>query len=131
MTRVYIREDQVYSKPLEYILKVFSKNKSVQLFFTNDSTQADLIFDHSHSSTQAINTQLYDSVVKKGIFQHEAYFNDVPFIVHSNGKTDWLGTAFYMINSFQEFSDQSNSDFHDVFGRFQYEKSYQYTQMGN
>jgi hypothetical protein len=126
MIRVYIKDDQVYSKPLEYILAIFAKNKSGQITLTNEKNFAQLIFDHNDPLSLPINIELFDSLINKKIFNHKAYFNSEPLLLFpENKQPDWLGTAFYMINSFQEYDKEGNDDTLDQYGRFHYNKSYQ------
>lgn len=126
MTRIFIKKDQSYSKPIEYILSQFSKNKSCVFSFETDKASAQLIFDHSDPTSLPINIDFYDSLLNKRIFSHDAYFNSGPYILFQNSnKPDWLATAFYMINSFQEYNIEPQNDFLDKYGRFRYDKSYQ------
>lgn len=126
MIRVFIKKDQTYSKPIEYILSVFAKHKSCLLSFETDKAMAQLIFDHSDPNSLAINTEFYESLLYKKIFRHDAYFKKEPYLLFPNSnKQDWLGTAFYLINSFQEYNIEPQNESLDKFGRFRYEKSYQ------
>src|ERR1035437_4066516 len=127
MPRVYIKKDQTYSKPIEYILYTFSKNKSCLITFVNEKTDAQLVFDHSDSTSLPINIEFYDSLFNKKLFNHETYLKKNPYLLFPNSNTiDWLGTAFYMINSFQEYTNDTNNNLYDRYGRFRYDKSYQH-----
>jgi len=126
MIRIFIKKDQSYSKPIEYILSVFAKNKSCVLRFETDKAVAQLVFDHSDPDSLAINTEFYDSLLDKRIFEHDAYFRKEPYLLFPNSnKKDWLGTSFYLINSFQEYNIETQNESLDKFGRFRYAKSYQ------
>lgn len=127
MTRIFIKKDQIYSKPLEYILSVFSKNRQHPISLTNEKSDAQLIFDHSDTDSLAIHTEFYDSLLNKKVFNHESYFKKEPYLLFPNSNNpDWLGTAFYMINSFQEYNNNEiKNDYFDKYGRFRYDKSYQ------
>ncbi len=126
MIKVFIRSHQVYSKPLEYILSVLAKNKSLSITFTEEKSNARLVFDHEDPLSQPINSRFFDSLLSKHIFDHEAYFENEPFIHFQNSNTiDWLSTSFYMINAFQEYGLNPDKDSFDKYGRFRYEKSYQ------
>jgi hypothetical protein len=128
MISVFIKQGQVYSKPIEYILSLLAKNKSGQMVLTHDKNNAQLIFDHTDTLSLPINIQLYDSLINKKIFNHELHLiNKTPIIFFPNSQNpDWLGTAFYMINSFQEYDKSPDNDSLDKYGRFRYDKSYQH-----
>lgn len=124
MLKIYIKKGQLYSKPLEYIFLILSKNKSIKLIFLEDKRLAQVIFDHTDPSSLPINLDFYDSLLNKKIYKHDVYFKNSPYIYFTNSKNiDWLGSAFYMINSFQEYD--FNENFQENYGRFPYEKSYQ------
>lgn len=126
MIRIFIKKDQSYSKPIEYILSVFAKNKSCLLSCETDKAAAQLIFDHTDPDSLPINTEFYDSLLFKKIFNHEAYFEKEPCLLFpDSNKQDWLGTAFYLINSFQEYNSETQNESLDKFGRFRYDKSFQ------
>jgi hypothetical protein len=127
MLNVFIRNDQVYSKPLEYVLAILASNKSILITFTKDKNSARLIFDHTDPLSLPINIEFFDSLLNKKVFDHEAYFSNVPCILFpGNKQPDWLGTAFYMLNSFQEYSYEPDDDLLDKYGRFRFDRSYQY-----
>jgi hypothetical protein len=124
---VFIKGDEVYSKPFEYILSVLAKNKNAQLLLTTNKTQAQLIFDHTDAGSLPINIPFYRSLLGERVFQHEMYFANEPRLLFPNSTSpDWLGTAFYMINTFQEYDAQLNGIPLDRYQRFPYISSYQY-----
>lgn len=128
MIKIFIKGDEVYSNPLEYILKIFSRNISKPLEFVKIKSDAQLIFDHTDSSSEPVNTIFFKKLLIKQETNYENHFKDKPYIFFSDNNTiDWLGTAFYMINSFQEYdTDSFDKNKYDQFGRFKFEKSYQY-----
>jgi hypothetical protein len=127
MIRVYIRNGELYSKPLEYILALLAKNKSCPISFINEKNTAQLIFDHNDPLSLPINIELFDSLLVKKIFHHEAYFKKEPLLSFADSNNpDWLGTAFYMINSFQEYSVQHDLELPDNYGRFRFDRTYQH-----
>jgi len=126
MIKIFIRENQVYSKPLEYILLVLAKNKSFSVTFSNDKSSANLIFDHTDPQTLPINLTFFDSLLNRKKYNHEFYFKHEPLLFLENSAVpDWLGTSFYMINAFQEYGLEFSNDSFDNYGRFKFEKSYQ------
>ncbi len=127
MLNVFIKQHEVYSKPLEYILSVLAKNKSVRLTLMPDRTNARLIFDHTDPSSLPIHVPFYHSLLDERKFHHEAYFRNAPQLLFPDSSLpDWLGTAFYMINAFQEYDASLNYIALDRYQRFPYDKSYQY-----
>lgn len=126
MIRVFIKDDEIYSKPLEYILRILAKNISTPITLTHTKQEAQLIFDHTDALSLPINIDLYESLFNRKVFHHEVYLKKEPLILFpGTHNSDWLGTAFYMINSFQEFNNEPNNDLLDKYGRFRYDKSYQ------
>ncbi len=124
MINIFIKKNQNYSNPLEYILSVLSKNKLLKINFIDQKNNAHLIFDHTDYQTIAINTEFYDELINKSKFSHEVYFKKSPYILLPNSNIpDLLATAFYMINSFQEYN--CKNELLDKYGRFQFENSYQ------
>jgi len=127
MIRIFIAHNQIYTGPLEYIIHLLSKNKSFAYTRTNEKESAQLIFDHTDPSSVPINVEFYNSLFKDHIYHHEAYFQNAPYIrIPGTSDPDWLASAFYMVNSFQEYSSESNSELTDNYGRFRYDKSYQH-----
>jgi len=125
MIRVFVKKDEVYSKPIEYILSVLSKNKSFTITFAEDKNGCQLIFDPADPASVPINTSFYESLLTKGIYNYREYFSEGTFILFpGRNEPDYLATAFYMINAFQEY-DADPGNF-DEFGRFRFERSYQH-----
>jgi len=126
MLKIFIKQNQIYSKPLEYILSILFKNILNAVSFSLDKTDSQLIFDHSDPLSLPVNIDFFSSLINKKIFNFETYFRKGPFISFpETDKTDWLSTAFYMINSFQEYQNEPVNDNLDKFGRFRFDKSYQ------
>jgi len=126
MTRVFINNNQNYSKPLEYILSTLFKNNSWPVTFTKMKADAEMIFDHTDPDSSPIHIDFYNSLINKSVFNHELYFDSEPRILFPESrKPDWLATAFYMINAFQEYNTVENNDNLDNYGRFRFDKSYQ------
>ncbi len=127
MITIFIRKNELYSKPLEYILKALAKNKLISFAFIENKNECRIIFDHTDTQSLPINFTFFDSLLQKKVFNHEVYFKDSPHILFPDShKPDWLGTAFYMINSFQEYGQQDVKDAVDRYGRFSYQHSYQH-----
>ena len=126
LIKIFIKEDQNYSKPIGYILSVFSKNKSLPISIVKNTTDARLIFDHNHLASLPINTVFFESLIDKQIYNHEVYFENNPYILFPDtGKRDYLATAFYLINSFQEYNAEQNPESLDKYVRFRFSASLQ------
>jgi len=66
-------------------------------------------------------SQKFNDLLLAKNFNHKNWFVDKAILLDKNGKEDYLGTCFYMINSLQEFAQSDK----DKFNRFQYKNSYQ------
>ncbi|MEP6794372.1 MAG: hypothetical protein ABJB16_08605 [Saprospiraceae bacterium] len=127
MIKLFIKKNENYSKPLEYILRTLAKNKLLSFAFIDEKNEARIIFDHSDSRSIPINLPLFDSLLQRKVYNHEFYFPDEPRIIFPDSrKPDWLGTAFYMINALQEYGQGDVNDSSDQYGRFRFDRSYQY-----
>jgi hypothetical protein len=126
MIKFFIKSGEIYSKPIEYIITEFSKNRSLPINFVLDKSDAQVVVDHTDSNSIKINLDFYDKLINQHLYNHQNYFDDKPFIRFHDGSIDSLSTAFYLINSFQEYRENATSDHnYDKFGRFRYDKSIQ------
>lgn len=124
MIRVFIKNDEIYSKPLEYILSLLSQNKSIPLTFTNVRSDSQLVFDHSDSSSVPVNRWFFENLLKNKIYPYQNYFTNDHYILFPDIKEiDYLSTAFYMINAFQEYRDETEN--FDRYGRYRFDRTYQ------
>lgn len=121
---VFIKKDSVYISLIQYLLKLFEKNKSVQFTFLDQPQNAELIFDHTNSNSQPLALYFYNSLNSENpVFSHEKYFPDEQLIKTETGAIDYMATIFYMINCLQEFNAQKKDI--DPYDRFSYYSSYQ------
>ncbi len=126
MTSVYIRANENYSAPLLYILKIYARNKNVVLRFCAQKQEASAVFDHTDATSLPVNTHFFAELITAGNYQHQNFFRHQPQIFFPESqRPDWLATAFYMINAFQEYDHSPNSQNQQA-GRFSYTDSYQY-----
>ncbi|MGB3079544.1 MAG: hypothetical protein WBB31_10745, partial [Saprospiraceae bacterium] len=117
MINIFIRKNELYSKPLEFILKALAKNKLISFAFIDDKNEARFIFDHTDFQSLPINLTFFDSVLQKKVYNHQVYFKETPHILFPiSREPDWLSTAFYMINSFQEYGQHDVKDAVDGYG---------------
>jgi len=126
MITVYIKDGQTYTSPLKYILRIIATNKSTPFKFVSENESAQLVFDDTSDLSIPINATFYDQLLKQYQYDHTFHLSNSPYILFKNGKKDYLATAFYLINSFQEYSTISDSEKTDQYGRFRYEKSLQH-----
>lgn len=120
--KIFILQNQIYTKPLEYILLVLSQNKSFEIQFVKNKSDSDVIFDHQDENSEYIDIIFYESLIVNKQYDFKFYFQESYYITNNNN-IDYLATAFYMINCFQEYDDTKNQ--FDGYGRFKYESSYQ------
>lgn len=130
MKRLFIRQDQIYTGPLTYILALLHQNKSWPLQWVHQKADADLIFDHEDALSLPINLPFFESLLQKKVFSHTSYFHGTPLLKFpGSDQPDWLGTAFYMVNACQEYQSGNSSATAQVpvdqYGRFPFEHSYQ------
>jgi len=64
----------------------------------------------------------FNHLLTNKMFNHKYWFVDKPLLIDESGNPDYIGSAFYMINSLQEFGDKDR----DQFNRFKYTNSYQF-----
>lgn len=68
-------------------------------------------------------SQAFEGAMRKGMLRWEELMPEEPAIKCSDGRTDVLSTAFYMVNSLQERSAFDHEK--DAYGRFRSDASYQ------
>ncbi len=117
--KIFIEPEKNFTEEVKYILSVLAQNKSTSFTFVDRIENSDLTFGSTNSSNFTIAESFYESL-SKGQFQFEHHLGGDCFIKTENGN-DYISTAFYMINSLQEYH---SSDPDDV-GRFKYSTSYQ------
>lgn len=126
MVIIFIKNGQIYTQPLQYILSVFSRSMQCGIAFINEKSIADLVFDHTDTMSNPVNVDFYEGLISKRHFRHDFHFNGNPILRFTqSNQPDWLGTAFYMVNAFQEYADESTDNQFDQHGRFKYEATYQ------
>jgi len=119
--KVYITTNPTAQDSLKYIWHVFALNKGIDYFLVENKENADLVVDETVSSDILISLEFHQSILS-GKTNHTHFFHTGCRITDKHNRTDYLSTAFYMINSLQEY----NSSEFDQLGRFKYINSYQY-----
>ncbi|TAL62900.1 MAG: hypothetical protein EPN85_01585 [Bacteroidetes bacterium] len=118
--KICIPANFIFGNELLYIWDVLAKNKNISYEMVEDKTYADLLIDDSPGSELPIAVEFYKAL-SKNIFSHQQHFQNDCLIRTADGRIDHLATAFYMINSFQEYHVQQ----FDELERFRYADSYQ------
>ena len=101
---------------ISYVLKIWKSNTKIDFTFSDDAPDAIRI---GTSSTDTI--QLSQQFARRDFFAPT--MNSEGFILdNTTGNIDYLFTAFYCMNSLQEYKDEDK----DELGRFKFKNSYQY-----
>lgn len=119
--RIFVEPQKPFTNPLKYILEVFGKNKEVNIQFVDAKNESCIILSENANSHLPVACNFYEKI-SKNIFHPKEYFKNSCLIFTSEGLPDYLASAFYMINSLQEYYSENK----DELGRFPYEKSYQF-----
>lgn len=122
---VFIEADSRFSHELRYVLTIFAQNKGVNFRFVSSPDQADLSFGTTTSYDFIVAENFY-SLIGQSQFSFKNHFTSDCLIRTKSGQIDYLSSAFYMLNSLQEYESIDLDEVH----RFKYSASYQY-QFGN
>jgi len=123
--KVYVELNKNFTEEIKYIWSVFAGNKGVEYSFVEAKEEADFVIDTSPSSDLCIAESFWNNIAVKNYFYGNFFVQDC-LVRTVDGRPDYLATAFYMINSIQEFG---STDLDEI-GRFKYANSYQY-KFGN
>ncbi|MBT1707993.1 hypothetical protein KK062_07160 [Fulvivirgaceae bacterium PWU5] len=116
MVKFYLYpEVAVYQPPISYILKIWSKHTGAAMTFSPMPDGALTI------GTSADATFRISGGFQPNDFGHDA-LSPACMLLGADGQPDVLRTAFYLINTLQEYNDSQP----DSLGRFQYASSYQH-----
>ncbi len=116
-----MQQNQNFSKAIEYTLKILGQRTNVNFEFVNTLERASIRIDTTEHSSLPIAENFYQQI-DSGIAHFTYHFVDDCYIKTDDGRTDYLATAFYMINSLQEYHGINR----DALGRFRYIESYQF-----
>lgn len=111
MIKISIRNAEAIKPEIEYIFRLWGKNRGVLISFTDEAGALAVGPENFQFNRSFLN----------GDF-HSLQFNGTGFIVDDNGKIDPFASAFSLINSVQEY----NAPARDNLGRFQYSRSIQH-----
>jgi hypothetical protein len=121
---VYIKPEEAYSSPIEYFFSILGKNKSLTILFLNSAENAEIIVDHTKAESIPIATDFYKDLLIEKKFGFNHFFKSECLVKTIDGKPDYQGTIFYMLNCFQEYG--SGGETIDKLGRFKFTSSYQF-----
>lgn len=123
--KVFIDKTLTCFSPLQYIWNVFSFNQNIETVFVENQSDAEFIISEGEESDLPLAKDFYNRILNRQ-FEFKNYFKKDCLITTGSGKPDYLATAFYMINSLQEYDANDK----DEIGRFPYSASYQF-RFGN
>src|ERR1700741_4736715 len=101
-----------------YIWNIFARYKNIDYAFTTKEN-AKLVIEIEGTGDISSN---FITQYETGQYAYQQLFDKTPLIFCKNGTPDYLSTAFYMINSLQEYA---GTDLDNI-GRFKYKNSFQY-----
>lgn len=119
--KVFVEPLKQFTQEVEYIFHQLGHNRGISVEFVNQLENADVSCGSTENFDFQISTSFYDKI-GEGKFNHEFHFSDSEFIHVSELKPDYITTAFYLINSLQEYGEKTDLD---EIGRFKYQNSYQ------
>ena len=106
---------------VRYIFEIFLRNKKIDFLFVDDVSHAEFIISNTLTSDLQISEEFFKDV-NSGVYDFKIFFKNDCAIKTKNGSVDYLCSAFYMINSIQEYSKTDP----DEYNRFKYSNTYQY-----
>lgn len=113
---IYITEEAQHLRPeLEYLLRVFEKNKNTSISFSSQPSNAISIGFSNECKIVILSEFAQPSLSLKKL-------NEQCLFTLDNGHPDYFSTAFYMLSSQQEVQEKES----DALGRFKYSDSYQF-----
>lgn len=104
---------------IEYIWSIFAHHHNLR-YSVNGQTPNLRIGPSGQHDIQV--SQQFADMLETGNFDHHKVFESEPLICNTDGSPDFLGTAFYMINSLQEHESTEL----DQFARFPQGAGYQH-----
>lgn len=119
--KIYIDDALISREAVRYIFEVFLKNKKIEFLFVEEAGTADFIISNTIPSDLQISEEFFKDI-NSGVYDFKKYFKNDCTIKTKDGSVDYLCSAFYIINSFQEYGDTDP----DEYNRFKYCNSYQY-----
>jgi hypothetical protein len=117
MAKFYITESAKTIAPeIQYLLKLWQVNAQTNVQISDEERGAITIGTNTYDQLRICHPFASRNFFVDPKFNHEGYV-----VNPENGSIDFLYTAFYLVNSLQEYNDQDK----DELGRFKYKNSHQ------
>lgn len=118
--KIYIEQNQPFSKAVQYVFTLIAENKNIQFDFVKAVPDAAIRVTSDASGDFIPSKKFYQKLEEKK-FSYSEHFDSDCVVKGENGNPDLLSTIFYCVNSIQEMGASVT----DEFGRFSYAQSYQ------
>lgn len=115
-----IYEFEVSKKVLSAIDNVFENFSTFCDFHKVNIPAGEIHVSNNPNSDCLFLSKKFIQLIESNELRHSAWFHDKPVLV-DDGRNDYIGTCFYMINCLQEWGEPNT----DSMGRFQFRDSYQ------
>jgi hypothetical protein len=120
--RIYISKKLGCYNEIKYVLfELISRYTSTKFVYSENSEQADLVWDQSSAISQPLALDFYHKI---GEQNNRILLMNEPLIRTNTGIIDRIATIFYLVNAIQELNCTDSEE--DSFGRFKYEASLQF-----
>jgi hypothetical protein len=117
--KIFIQKE--YFAQINYIWKIFEKNKGFSSIRVDSPIDSDISITDSSEATLQVSKFFFNQISHNN-FDYNLFFTNEYFVRNENGSKDLLSTAFYMINGLQEFDSRNM----DEYGRLPFTASYQH-----
>ena len=118
MIKVFLNVDEPIKPIVKYSWELFCKHYKFNTEYVN--INYDISIGFNASNTIEISKTFYD-LISNANYHHSSFFKQEPIIFNQSNKKDYLSTAFYLINSIQEYKSTNL----DSIKRFTYKGSFQ------
>ncbi|MBI1770576.1 MAG: hypothetical protein HY015_04975 [Bacteroidetes bacterium] len=123
--RIFVEPNKNFTEEVKYTMNLFAQNRDTSFIFIENKNDSDLTFGSTTAFDFVISETAYNSL-HKGLYHFKNFFDKECLIKTEFGNYDYVSTAFYMVNSLQEYG---SSDLDEI-GRFKFANSYQ-AKFGN
>ena len=107
---------------IKYTLQLFAQSQQLEIRFVDNRRENSFAMTADVDSALPVATGFYLALDQQE-FSYKKIMNHDGWITTHRGEIDYLATAFYLVNSLQEYA-RPESEFDEV-GRFRYSHSYQ------
>jgi hypothetical protein len=120
--KIYFHPSLRFRPEIEYAWNLFASNKKIKSSTVQTAQEANLVLSFDEKSDLPLAENFYQALQQKQLFEHTAHFKSDCYIRTHSGRIDYLATAFYIVNAFQEYNTKET----DEIGRFKYSNSFQH-----